>query len=146
MLKGIPKELTPEMLKLLSEMGHGDTLVIADAHFPAATCGKRVIQYPCVNATNMIRAILEVFPLDDYVESPVCIMSLVPSDVEKGMPRPSMWDEVWKMSQEKEDFEVKLGEYNREAFYEEAKKAYLIIQTGEVRQYGNFILTKGIVK
>lgn len=146
MLKGIPKELTPEMLKYLCEMGHGDTIVIADAHFPAQTCGQRVISYPCIDATNMIQAILAVLPLDPYVEAPVCVMELVPSDVEKGMAQPEIWGDVLKMCQETEFFEVKMGAYERFEFYEQAKKAYLIIQTGETRQYGNFILTKGIVK
>ena len=94
MLKGIPKVLTPEMLKILCEMGHDDEIVIADAHFPAEAMGKRVIQYPCISAPEMVEAIVKVMPLDTYVEAPVMVMSLVESDVRKGMQIPSMWEEV----------------------------------------------------
>lgn len=146
MLKGIAKELTPDMLKYLSEMGHGDTVVIADAHFPAQALGKNVIQYPCINAVGMCKAVLSVLPLDPYVEAPVQVMELVPSDVAKGMKEPKIWGEVIALADAEADFTIKLGTFERFAFYEEAKKAYLIIQTGETRQYGNFILTKGIVK
>ena len=145
MLKGIPKVLTPEMLKILCEMGHDDEIVIADAHFPAESMGKRVIQYPCISAPEMVEAILHVFPLDTYVEEPVKVMSLVQSDVEKGMKRPEMWDEVLEAANRIEDFQVKLGEYERFEFYEHARDAYAIIQTGEERQYGNFMLRKGVV-
>lgn len=146
MLKGIPKELTPEMLKMLSEMGHGDYIVVADAHFPASSVCDRVIQYTCINAPDMIKAILQVLPLDNYIDEPIHVMSLVDSDVKKGMPRPEMWDEVKELANKNESFEVKMGEYERFEFYEVSKKAFAIIQTGETRQYGNFILQKGVVK
>lgn len=145
MLKGIPKVLTPEMLKILCEMGHDDEIVIVDAHFPAEAMGKRVIQYPCISAPEMVEAIVKVMPLDTYVEAPVMVMSLVESDVRKGMQIPSMWEEVRRCASEIEGFTVKLGEYERFEFYEHAKKAYAIIQTGEERQYGNFMLRKGVV-
>ena len=86
MLKGIPKVLTPEMLKILCEMGHDDEIVIADAHFPAEAMGKRVIQYPCISAPEMVEAIVKVMPLDTYVKAPIMVMSLVQSDIDKGMP------------------------------------------------------------
>ena len=145
MLKGIPKVLTPEMLKILCEMGHDDEIVIADAHFPAEAMGKRVIQYPCISAPEMVEAIVKVMPLDTYVKAPIMVMSLVQSDIDKGMPIPTMWEEVRARSSEIEGFEVQLGEYERCEFYEHAKKAYAIIQTGEERQYGNFMLRKGVV-
>lgn len=145
MLRGIPKVLTPEMLKILCEMGHDDEIVIADAHFPAESLGKRVIQYPCISAPEMVKAILQVFPLDTYVEEPIKVMRLVESDVEKGMGRPEMWDEVLAAANEAEDFEVKLGEYERYDFYRHTREAYAVIQTGEERQYGNFMLRKGVV-
>lgn len=93
MLKGIPKVLTPEMLKILCEMGHDDEIVIADAHFPAEAMGKRVIQYPCISAPEMVEAIVKVMPLDTYVKAPIMVMSLVQSDIDKGMPIPTMWEE-----------------------------------------------------
>lgn len=145
MLRGIPKVLTPEMLKILCEMGHDDEIVIADAHFPAESLGKRVIQYPCISAPEMVEAILHVFPLDTYVDAPIKVISIVDSDVEKGMKRPEMWDEVLAAANEIEDFTVKLGEYERYEFYAHTRTAYAVIQTGEERQYGNFMLRKGVV-
>jgi L-fucose mutarotase len=145
MLKGIPKVLTPEMLKILDEMGHDDEIVIVDAHFPAESMGKRVIQYPCIDAPEMVKAILQVFPLDSYVSEPIKVMQIVPSDLEKGMKRPAMWDEVLSFANDMESFEVKLGDYERFEFYEHTKTAYAVIQTGEERQYGNFMLRKGVV-
>lgn len=145
MLKGIPKVLTPEMLKILDEMGHDDEIVVVDAHFPAESMGRRVIQYPCIDAPEMVKAILHVFPLDSYVEESIKVMQIVPSDLDKGMKRPEMWDEVLKYANEMEKFEVKLGEYERFAFYEHTREAYAVIQTGEERQYGNFMLRKGVV-
>lgn len=145
MLKGIPKVLTPEMLKILCEMGHDDEIVIADAHFPAEAMGKRVIQYPCISAPEMVEAIVKVMPLDTYVDAPIKVMSLVESDIQKGMKTPDMWEQVRVSASEIEQFEVKLGEYERFEFYEHARKAYAIIQTGEERQYGNFMLRKGVV-
>ena len=108
MLKGIPKVLTPEMLKILCEMGHDDEIVIADAHFPAEAMGKRVIQYPCISAPEMVEAIIKVMPLDTYVDAPVKVMSLVESDIQKGMKTPEMWEQVRARASEIEGFEVKL--------------------------------------
>ena len=102
MLKGIPKVLTPEMLKILCEMGHDDEIVIADAHFPAEAMGKRVIQYPCISAPEMVEAIVKVMPLDTYVKAPIMVMSLVQSDIDKGMLIPTMWEEVRARSSERD--------------------------------------------
>ena len=142
MLKGIPKVLTPEMLKILCEMGHDDEIVIADAHFPAEAMGKRVIQYPCISAPEMVEAIVKVMPLDTYVKAPIMVMSLVQSDIDKGMPIEQLQQ---LLGHRKIDTTLQLGEYERFEFYEHAKKAYAIIQTGEERQYGNFMLRKGVV-
>lgn len=145
MLKGIPKVLTPEMLKILCEMGHDDEIVIADAHFPAEAIGKKVIQYPCISAPEMVEAVVKVMPLDTYVDEPIKVMQLVQSDVDKGMKEPEMWEEVRQLASEIEANDIKIGSYERFEFYEHAKDAYAIIQTGEERQYGNFMLRKGVV-
>ena len=112
MLKGIPKVLTPEMLKILCEMGHDDEIVIADAHFPAEAMGKRVIQYPCISAPEMVEAIVKVMPLDTYVDAPIKVMSLVESDIQKGMKTPDMWEQVRVSASEIEQFEVKMNGSN----------------------------------
>ena len=139
MLKGIDKLLTGELLKALCDMGHGDELVIADANFPAETVAKRLIRVPGVDGVRVAEAVLSVFPLDTYVDTPACVMDLTDSDKAKGMPTPVIWAEYERVTGEK------LGLIERFAFYERAKNAYLVIQTGEERQYGNLLLTKGVV-
>ena len=125
--------------------GIGKSTVTSNLAAAFANMGKRVIQYPCISAPEMVEAIVKVMPLDTYVKAPIMVMSLVQSDIDKGMLIPTMWEEVRARSSEIEGFEVQLGEYERFEFYEHAKKAYAIIQTGEERQYGNFMLRKGVV-
>ena len=139
MLKGIDKLLTGELLKALCDMGHGDELVIADANFPAETVAKRLIRVPGVDGVRVAAAVLSVFPLDTYVDNPACVMDLTDSDKAKGMPEPVIWGEYAQLTG------VELGLIERFDFYERAKNAYLVIQTGEERQYGNLLLTKGVV-
>ena len=139
MLKGIDKLLTGDLLKALCDMGHGDELVIADANFPAETVAKRLIRVPGVDGVRMAQAIMSVFPLDTYVDKPAYVMDLTDSDKAKGMPEPAIWDAYARVTGEK------LGLIERFDFYERTKKAYLVIQTGEERQYGNLLLTKGVV-
>ena len=135
MLKGIPEILSPELLKVLCEMGHSDTLVIADGNFPAMTMGKNAI---------VIRMDGHgVFPLDRYIDHPVHLTQVVPGDT---VPTPEIWktykDIVAKYDERgAEAFE----EVERFAFYEEAKKAYCIIATGETEVYANVLIQKGVV-
>lgn len=139
MLKGLDKLLTGDLLKALCDMGHGDELVIADANFPAETVAKRLIRIPGVDGVRVAEAVLSVFPLDTYVDTPACVMDLTDSDKAKGMPEPVIWGEYAKATG------AELGLIERFAFYERTKNAYLVIQTGEERQYGNLLLTKGVV-
>ena len=112
-------------------------LIIADANFPGETCAQRLIRLPCIDGVTATKAILSVFPLDTYTD-PALIMDLTQSDKDKNMPVPEIWAEF-----ERETGGVKKME--RFAFYERAKKAYCVIQTGEERLYGNLILVKGVV-
>ena len=137
MLKGMDKLLTGDLLKILCDMGHGDELVIADANFPGETCAQRLIRLPGIDAVRAAQAVLSVFPLDTYTD-PALIMDLTQSDKDKNMPVPEIWAEF-----ERETGGVKKLE--RFSFYERAKKAYCVIQTGEERLYGNLILVKGVV-
>lgn len=139
MLKGIDKLLTGELLKALCDMGHGDELVIADANFPAETVAKRLIRVPGVDGVRVAAAVLSVFPLDTYVDKPACVMDLTDGDKAKGMPVPVIWRDYARVTGEE------LGLIERFGFYERTKNAYLVIQTGEERQYGNLLLTKGVV-
>lgn len=139
MLKGINKLLTGDILKILCDMGHGDELVIADANFPAETCAQRLVRLPGIDGVKAVEAIMSVFQLDDYTDHPAIVMDLTESDKKKGMRRPAIWD----------DYQSAVGRnveaIERFAFYERARKAYAVIQTGEERQYGNLILVKGVV-
>ena len=147
MLKGIPKILSPELLKVLCEMGHSDRLVIGDGNFPAETMGKDaiVVRMDGHGVPEILDAILQVFPLDTYVDNPVCLMEAMPEDI--GKIETPIWDtykEIVRKHDERGDAAV--GTIERFAFYEEAKKAYAIIATGESAVYANVMLQKGVVK
>ena len=145
MLKGIPKIISPALLKALCEMGHGDTLVIADGNFPAESVGKNalVIRYDAVGVTPLLKAILELFPLDTYVEKPVSLMAVVPGD----KVETPIWEE-YKAAIRAVDPRGNdtVENIERFAFYEKAKDAYLVIATSESALYANIILQKGVVK
>lgn len=139
MLKGLDKLLTGDILKALCDMGHGDELVIADANFPGEEVAKRLIRVPGIDGVRMAQAVMSVFPLDSYVETPAWVMDLTEGDQAKGMPEPIIWPEY------EQCVGRTLGKMERFEFYERARKAFLVIQTGEERQYGNLLLTKGVV-
>lgn len=144
MLKGIPKILSPELLKVLCEMGHSDRLVIADGNFPAETMGKDaiVIRMDGHGACDVLEAILKVFPLDTYVEKPVNLMEVMPGD----KVETPIWDDYTRIvAAEDARGGAAIGHIERFAFYEEAKKAYAIIATGEGALYANVMLQKGVV-
>ena len=145
MLKGIPKILSPELLKVLCEMGHSDRLVIADGNFPSESIGKnaKVIRCDGHGVPELLEAILTVFPLDTYVETPVSLMQVMPGD---NVETP-IWDEYKEIiSKYDERGEKAIGQTERFAFYDEAKTAYAIIATGESVLYANIMLQKGVVK
>lgn len=145
MLKGIPKILSPELLKVLCEMGHSDRLVIADGNFPSESMGKnaKVIRCDGHGVPELLEAILTVFPLDTYVETPVSLMQVMPGD---NVETP-IWDEYKEIiSKYDERGEKAIGQTERFAFYDEAKTAYAIIATGESALYANIMIQKGVVK
>ena len=144
MLKGIPKILSPELLKVLCEMGHSDRLVIADGNFPSESMGKnaKVIRVDGHGTSEVLEAILKVFPLDTYVEKPVSLMQVMPGD--------TVETPIWKDYERivttvgERDADA-IGEIERFKFYEEAKTAYAIIATSELALYANIMLQKGVV-
>ena len=144
MLKGIPSVLSPELLKVLCEMGHSDTIVIADGNFPAETIGKDaiVIRADGHGVTEILEAVLKVFPLDTYVEKPVSLMQVVPGD---NVETP-IW-EVFRIlvSEVVDRAGNAFVEVERFEFYEKAKNAYAVIATGETAIYANIMLQKGVV-
>jgi L-fucose mutarotase len=141
MLKGIPSIISPELLKILMEMGHGDELVIGDGNFPAANYGQRVVRCDGHNVPDLLDAILRLYPLDPYVEAPVILMQVVPGD----KVETPIWDVYKKIITKYEPEKNKVENVERFAFYERAKKAYAIIATGEKALYANIILKKGVV-
>jgi L-fucose mutarotase len=144
MLKGIPKILPPELLKVLSEMGHADRLVIGDGNFPAESMGKDaiVIHMDGHGVPEILDAILTVFPLDTYVEHPVNLMEVVPGD---DVETP-IWDTYNEIiaKHDKRGAEA-VGYIERFAFYDETKKVYCVISSGETALYANVMLQKGVV-
>ena len=143
MLKGIPSILTPELLKILMEMGHGDTICIGDGNFPAASMAKdcKLVRLDGHGVPEILDAILRLMPLDPYVEKPVNLMEVVPGDPVET----PIWDE-YRAIVEKHEPGTKIGNIERFKFYDEAKKAYAIIATGETALYANILLQKGVVK
>lgn len=143
MLKGIPSLLSPELLKVLMEMGHGDTLVIGDGNFPHASIAgdSPLIRLDGHGCAEVLDAILTLFPLDTYVDAPVSLMEVVPGD---NVETP-IWDEFAKII-EKHQPGTKIRHVERFDFYDEAKKCYAVISTGETALYANVILQKGVVK
>ncbi|MBE6877559.1 MAG: hypothetical protein E7488_00080 [Ruminococcaceae bacterium] len=146
MLKGISKILTGDILKILCDMGHGDELVIADANFPAETVAKRLVRCPGIDGSQLLEAIAELFPLDNYVEFPANVMDLTDGDKAKGMPTPEVWDIYKNILLKMDNDFTALGKIERNEFYNRTKNAYAVIQTGEERQYGNILIVKGVIK
>ena len=137
MLKGIPSILSPELLKVLCEMGHSDRICIADGNFPSETMGKNaiVIRADGHGVPELLDAILTVFPLDTYVEKPVTLMELM--DCDKGKIATPIWDEYRSI----------VAKHDARDFYDEVKSScYAIIATGESAVYANVMLQKGVVK
>ena len=144
MLKGIPKILSPELLKVLCEMGHSDRIVIADGNFPAESMGKDAIVIRCDGhgVPELLDAILQVSPLDTYVDKPMNLMEVMPGDPVKT----PIWDTYKEIvAKHDERGAACVGNIERFQFYEEAKKAYAIIATGESAVYANVMLQKGVV-
>lgn len=146
MLKGIPKLLSPELLKILCEMGHGDRIVIGDGNFPSESIGKgaKVVRYDGQDIPALLEAILKVFPLDTYTEKPVILMQLMDRDV--GKVETPIWDEYKRIvAKHDERGADAVGSIERFKFYEEAEKCYAVIASGESAIYANVILQKGVV-
>ena len=144
MLKGIPKILSPELLKVLCEMGHSDRIVLADGNFPAQSMGKNaiVIRADGHGTCELLEAILEVFPLDTYVEKPVSLMEVMKGDTVET----PIWKDYERIVSSADTRGANaIGTVERFAFYEQAKTAYAIIATGESALYANVMLQKGVV-
>ncbi|MGF7045630.1 L-fucose mutarotase [Paenibacillus sp. DS2015] len=141
MLKGISTLISPELLKVLMEMGHSDEIVLADGNFPAASHAQRLIRCDGHGIPELLEAVLQLVPLDEYVEHPISLMQVTPGDQVKT----PIWDTYRGIVATYQDGENLFEEVERFAFYERAKKAYAIISTGEKALYANVILKKGVI-
>ena len=142
MLIGIPSILSPELLKILMEMGHGDEIVIGDGNFPAASCAKRLIRCDGHGVPPLLDSILGLLPLDSYVRHPAALMAVADGD---SAPTPVIWKEYEDILNKHGYSADSIESIERFAFYERAKAAYAIIATGESAIYANIILKKGVV-
>lgn len=144
MLKNIPAIVSPALLKVLCEMGHGDEIVLADGNFPAESMGKNaiVVRADGHGVTELLDAVLSLMPLDPYVSCPAALMQVVPGDTVV----PVIWDDyratLTKHGEKPDAIEL----VERMAFYERAKRAYAIVATGESALYANILIKKGVVK
>lgn len=141
MLKGISPVLSPELLKTIAEMGHGDELVIGDGNFPAQSMGKRCVRADGHGAAELLDAILQLFPLDQFVDAPVTLMSPEPGAMDGDPP---IWEAFAELV-EKRQPGTKCGAIGRFAFYERARDAYAVVSTGERALYACVIIKKGCV-
>ncbi len=141
MLEKIPKNLSPDLVKLMMEMGHGDELVLADANFPSSALAERLVRADGLCIPDLLMGILELFPLDSYSEQQVYLMEVVPGDDYKPVIQ-----EEYREILEASGREYRIQKLERFEFYNRAEKAYAIVATGEEALYANIILKKGVVK
>lgn len=139
MLKGISPILSPELLKTIAEMGHGDELVIGDCNFPAQALGKRCVREDGHRATELLDAILQLFPLDTFVDAPVTLMQVMPGTLDG---EPPVW-QVFRDIVEKHQPGTRTQQVERFAFYERSRDAYATVATGEKALYACVIIKKG---
>jgi L-fucose mutarotase len=141
MLRGIPAILSPDLLKTLMEMGHGEEIVLADGNFPAGTNAQRIVRCDGHGIPALMEAILPLFPLDYAVERPVAMMA--PGE---GEAPPTIWEEYRVLLERYASPFAGFEHIERFAFYERTKQAYVIVTTGERAPRANIILKKGVVR
>ena len=141
MLKNIPNILSPELLKILMEMGHGDELVIADGNFPATTMAKRLVRLDGHGVADILEAVLKLFPLDTFDDNPVHLMEVVSGE----KTEPTIWNEYEKIINKSGEPFNSFGFIERFRFYNRAKEAFAVVATSESALYANIILRKGVI-
>ena len=143
MLKTLDPLLGPDLLHALASMGHGDEIALVDANFPAARCAQRLIRLDGVDAARAMSAVLSVLPLDDFVATPLATMAVVgrPDEVPE-----AVGEFTALVRRAAGDERLAPAALEREAFYERARAAFAVVQTGETRLYGNALLRKGVVR
>lgn len=140
MLKGISPLISPDLLSVMARMGHGDELVLADAHFPGESTGKRIVRADGLRIADLLEAIMPLFELDSYVPHPLIMMEPVPGDNPDPAVEASYMERIGKMLPDVPP----VKRIERFAFYDRAAKAFAVVMTGETSKYGNIILVKGV--
>jgi L-fucose mutarotase len=140
MLKGISPLISPELLELLARMGHGDEIVLADAHFPGESFNKRVLRADGLRIADLLEAILPLFELDSYVDFPLVMMAAVEGDTLDPRVESSYLKSIVKTNPQI----VAIKRIDRFSFYERTKSAFAVVMTGETAKYGNILLKKGV--
>ncbi len=141
MLKKIPPLMSPELLKILSEMGHGDEIVIGDGNFPSSSLARRIVRMDACGVEEVMGAILELFPLDTYAPN-IILMEKMHCDEALEIP---IWKKIEEIARNGDSGFSSLVHIDRFAFYERASAAYAVIATGEREIYANVILKKGVI-
>lgn len=141
MLKGVPAIISPDLMKVMMDMGHGDELVLADGNFPAATMARRLVRADGLAIPPLLEAVLKFFPLDQYADRPAIIMQVVPGDPTK----PTIWNDYRKIIQSSGEKFIDFEQVERYAFYQRAQNAFAVVATSEAALYANIILKKGVV-
>lgn len=141
MLKHIPKVLSPDLVKVLMEMGHGDEIVLADGNFPSASLANRLIRCDGLEIPTLLSAILKFFPLDTYCDFPVTLMKVVDGDDYV----PTIWDEYRQIISKNSEVATDFSYIDRFSFYKKSKQCYAVVATSEQSLYANIILKKGVV-
>jgi L-fucose mutarotase len=140
MLKGISSLISPELLKVLSEMGHADEIVLADAHFPGKTFGSHVIRADGLMIPELLDAILPLFELDSYVPTPLFMIDVVPGDT----PDPEVESSYLSVVKKHAPEFSRIEKIERFDFYDRVKSSFAVVMTGDTGKYGNLILKKGV--
>lgn len=140
MLKKIPKNLSPDLVKKMMEMGHGDFILLADANFPGHSHHPNVVRADGLKIPELLDSVLQLLPLDTYSEHQVKLMEVVKGD----SVVPTIWDEYKKILDRYES-DYKIDYLERFDFYEQTKDNYVVVVTGETALYGNIMLRKGVI-
>ena len=141
MLKRVPAIISPDLLYMIAQMGHGDELILADANFPATAIARRLVRADGHGVPAILEAVLQLFPLDSFVEAPAAVMQRV----DKPSEAAPVWNDFQRLLDGAEAKHVKIERVERFAFYERAKLAFGVVATGETALYGNLILKKGVI-
>jgi L-fucose mutarotase len=140
MLKGVSPLLSPQLLATLCEMGHGDEIVLADAHFPAVSIAQRLVRADGLGIAELLDGIMPLFELDSYVDNPALMMAPVAGDALD----PAVEECYRSVIRRHAPATPPPARIERFAFYERARQAFAVVATGDTAKYGNIILKKGV--